>query len=167
MGSLPSPRQVRARLRRLRQLQGPSEVLLFVRVVAVALAVPLFVRLPLPRQAALLAPRPRPGRAKTPGPGAGRRDPEAIDRLTRCVALAQDVGRPLVRPGCLTRGITLYWFLGRQDDEIELCFGLGHPDESPTFAGHCWLSRSGVPFLERTDPTGSFGVVYRIPAAAP
>jgi hypothetical protein len=61
----------------------------------------------------------------------------------------------------------LYWFLGRADDEIELCFGLGRRDGGDDYSGHCWLTRGGQPFLERVDPAESFGVIYRIPAAAP
>ncbi len=145
-------------------MHGLGDVLLFARVVVVAAQVPWFVRLSLPRQAALLSGRrlagAKPERAEG-NPRAAR--PDVVDRVARCVDLAQDVARPLVRPGCLTRGITLYWFLGRSDEEIELCFGLGHPGDSEHYSGHCWLSRRGQPILERVDPTDSFGVVYRFP----
>lgn len=79
------------------------------------------------------------------------------------VELAQHVASPLVRRGCLTRCITLYWFLGRADDDIELCFGVGYPDGR--FGAHSWLAKGGQPFLERVDPTLSFAVIYRIPSA--
>lgn len=98
------------------------------------------------------------------GSGPGRADDVA--RLTRCVELAQDVARPLVRSGCLTRGIVLYWFLGRGDEEIQLCFGLGRPGDHLDYSGHCWLTRRGEPFLEPVDPRTSFSLIYRIPLDA-
>jgi len=130
------------------------------RVVVVASLVPVLARLSLPRQAAILS-RPPKG-AGGAGRATNQRDP---DQMVRCLDLAQGVARPLVRPGCLTRAITLYWFLGRGDDSVQLCFGLGHPVSGDDYSGHCWLTRAGEPFLERVDPTEIFGVVYRIPAA--
>jgi len=155
MRPVPTIRRVAARAATLRQLHHLDDVVLFARAVAVAAVVPLFVRLSLPRQAAVLSRPPR---------RSGRRPIRDVDQLVRCVELAQRAARPLVRPGCLTRAITLYWFLGRHDDQIELCFGLGHPVGAESYDGHCWLSRGGQPFLERVDPRDAFGVVYRIPA---
>ena len=59
--------------------------------------------LPLPRLAALVTRRPA-QRPVSPG---------QIERLERLVALAPRVAYPLVRTGCLTRGVTLFWFLRR------------------------------------------------------
>jgi hypothetical protein len=88
-----------------------------------------------------------------------------VERLDRLMALAPRVGRPLIRPGCLTRGVTLFWFLRRAGLDVELRFGLdstcdGTPD------GHCWLALDGEPFLERRDPRPRFAELYRLPLAA-
>ena len=152
------------RLRRLAELDA-ADLGLFVHVVLVGATVPLFLRLPLTRQAALLAP----GAGGNSGWRSSRRieadRAEDVARLTQCMELAQDVARPLVRAGCLTRGIVLYWFLGRGDGEIELCFGLGRPRDRVEYSGHCWLTRRGEPFLEPEDPRTSFSLIYRIPLA--
>jgi len=129
---------------------------MFLYVVAVGVAVPLVVRLPLPRQAALLS------RTARGGGSHRRRSHLEPERTARCVDIAQRVAAPLVRRGCLIRAISLYWFLGPHDADIELCFGVGRVDGQ--FSGHCWLTRSGEPYLERTDPREWFDVVYRIPS---
>ena len=59
-------------------------------------------------------------------------------------------GHPLVRPGCLTRGVTLYYALRRAGDDVSLCFGVG--EDGGQTAGHCWLDKAGRPLLERVDP---------------
>src|SRR4051794_40099068 len=102
------------------------------RVVVVAASVPALMRLRLTRVAALL----EPGTAPPPPDEAqlhalaGR-----IDRVLRR-------GRPLVRPGCLTRGVTLYWFLRRAGGDVRLVFGMGRVDGEA--AGHCWLVHDGT-----------------------
>ena len=127
------------------------------RVIAFAAAAPLIMRLPLPRAAALLTSAPR-GPRPLPAPA-------EIERLDRLVALAPRVARPLVRPGCLTRGITLFWFLRRAGLDVELRFGLDPRDADAT-EGHCWLSLDGEPFLERRDPRPRFAELYRLPLAS-
>jgi hypothetical protein len=72
-------------------------------------------------------------------------------------------GHPLVRPGCLTRGITLYYALRRVGLDVALCFGVG-PDEG-AMAGHCWLVLDGRPLLERVDPHSKFTEVVRVSRA--
>lgn len=148
---------VRSRLGALRQLSGPQEFFLLARVSVFAAAVPLLMRLPLPRAAALLtrAPRRR-GRLASPA---------EIERLERLVAIAPRVARPLVRPGCLTRGVTLFWFLRRAGLGVELRFGLDPREENST-DGHCWLSLDGEPFLEKRDPRPRFAELYRLPLPA-
>lgn len=150
---------LRDRAGALRELRGPGEVWQFARVCTFATAVPLLMRLPLPRVAALLtrAPRHR-GRARRPSAS-------EIERLDRLVAIAPRVARPLVRSGCLTRGITLFWFLRRAGLDVELRFGLDPRDPSAT-DGHCWLSLDGEPFLERRDPRPRFAELYRLPLPA-
>lgn len=148
-----------SRLRALSELRGAGEVLLLARLGAFAAAVPLLMRLPLPRVAALLTRPPR-RPPRRPPPSATQ-----IERLERLIALAPRVARPLVRPGCLTRGVTLFWFLRRAGLDVELRFGLDPGDEGAT-DGHCWLSLDGQPFLEKVDPRSRFAELYRLPLAA-
>lgn len=151
MSRLPTISRVQA----LRGLHGAGEVLLFLRVWCFAVTVPLLMRLPLPRLAALLR-RDAPSATESPHPG-------TAERLNELVALAQRVGHPLVRGGCLTRSVTLYWFLTGAGFDVELRFGLG--DLEQRFTGHCWLALEGEPFLERVDPRPRFTELYRVPAA--
>jgi len=69
-------------------------------------------------------------------------------------------GGPAVRPGCLTRGVTLYDALRRAGDDVALCFGVG--TAAGEMAGHCWLDRAGRPILERKDPRETFTEVVRV-----
>lgn len=68
--------------------------------------------------------------------------------------------KPVVRPGCLTRGVTLYYALRRHGVDVALCFGVG-PHEGE-MAGHCWLDLDGRPFLEPADPLSKFTEVVRV-----
>jgi hypothetical protein len=124
------------------------------RVCAFAAAVPLLMRLPLPRVAAFLT---RPPRRRSPSPA-------DVERLERVVTLAPRIAGPLVRSGCLTRGVTLFWFLRRQGLDVELRFGLD-PGGDEAVDGHCWLALDGEPFLERRDPS-RFTELYRLPLPA-
>jgi hypothetical protein len=145
------------RLWALSRLRSAREAAQFARVTAFAAVVPLLMRLPLPRVAALITRPPR-------------RAPVAlaqVDRLAELVALAPRVAHPVVRTGCLTRGVTLFWFLRAAGLDVELRFGLD-PTAGPSragVAGHCWLTLHGEPYLERTDPRARFVEVYRLPAA--
>jgi hypothetical protein len=140
------------RARALGELRGAREAALFTYVGVFASAVPLLMRLPLPRLATLLTRPP------------SRRQPSAaaVQRLDALVALAPRVAHPFVRGGCLTRGVTLFWFLGRAGVDVELCFGLD-PAEGDAADGHCWLVRDGRPFLERADPRPRFAEIFRLP----
>ena len=146
MSTLPS------RLRALGELRSAKELLLLARLGMFAATVPLLMRLPLPRVAALLSRPPRRPRPST----------AEIERLAQLVALAPRVARPLVRPGCLTRGVTLFWYLRRAGLDVELRFGLDALTGTET-DGHCWLSLDGEPFLEKRDPRPRFTVLYRLP----
>lgn len=140
------------RLRALSDLSGQREVLLCARVCAFACLVPLLMRMPLSRMARLLQHDVRTcscDEAKIDG-----------ERLAVIVESAQRAGHPLVRRGCLTRGVTLFWFLRRAGAEVELCFGLGA--ERGDYSGHCWLTLDGEPFLERVDPRPRFTEHYRL-----
>jgi Transglutaminase-like superfamily len=141
-----------SRLRALGQLRSAREIVLFARLSAFAGIVPLLMRLPLPRVAALLTRSP----ATAPAP------PATVERLERLVALAPRVAYPIVRPGCLTRGVTLFWFLRRAGLDVELRFGLDAGQDADT-DGHCWLTLDGEPFLEKVDPRPRFAELYRLP----
>jgi hypothetical protein len=145
----------RNRLGALRELRGLREALLFGYVLSFAATVPLMLRLPLPRFAALVT--------RPPGRAGGAPDPLRIERL---VQLAPRVGSPVVRTGCLTRGVTLFWFLRRAGVDVQLHFGLDLIDADAT-DGHCWLALDGEPFLEKVDPRPRFAELYRLPLTPP
>ncbi|HZV73348.1 MAG TPA: lasso peptide biosynthesis B2 protein [Conexibacter sp.] len=145
-----------SRLRALGELSSAREGLLLAQLGAFAATVPLLMRLPLPRLAALLT---RPPRHAPASPG-------EVERLERLIALAPRVAQPLVRTGCLTRGVTLYWFLRRAGLDVELHFGLD-PGHDAATDGHCWLSLDGEPFLEQRDPRPRFVELYRLSRAVP
>ena len=146
---------LRSRLEALRELRGPRELALFAYLTAFAALVPLMLRLPLPRLARLI----------TRSPAAGTPTPERIQRLTELMPLAIRFAYPLVRPGCLTRGVTLFWFLRREGLDVELRFGLDPLDlERPD--GHCWIALRDEPLFERDDPRPRFSELYRFPLAA-
>lgn len=141
-----------SRARALRELRGPREAALFTYLSSFASLVPLMMRLPLPRVASLLTRTPRRRSAS----------PDEIERLERLITLAPRVAQPLVKPGCLTRGVTLYWFLRRAGLDVELRFGLD-PTEREITDGHCWLALDDEPFLEKVDPRPRFAELYRLP----
>jgi len=149
---------VRDRAYALTLLRGPRDWLVLAQIGAFASAVPALMRLPLPRLAALIT---SPPHSRSPSPA-------EIERLDRVMTLAPRIGRPLVRSGCLTRGVTLYWFLRRAGLDVELRFGLDPNGGEPADLsdGHCWLTLDGEPYLERRDPRPRFTELYRLPLAA-
>jgi hypothetical protein len=146
---------VRDRLYALTLLRGPRDVLALLEVCVFGAAVPTVTRLPIPRLSALVT---RHLAARQP-------DSHRIERLERVVTLAPRIARPLVRSGCLTRGLTLFWFLRGAGLDVELCFGLDPETEGPA-DGHCWLALDGEPYLERRDPRPRFVELYRLPLTA-
>jgi hypothetical protein len=124
-------------------------VILFLRVLCVAAAVPFLLRLKMSRVQALLEPR-----IYSPA------DRHGVELITKYVEMAIRKGRPVVRPGCLTRGVTRYYFFRRDGMEVSLCFGMGKVKEA--FVGHCWLVKDGVPFMEMQDPRPLYAEMYRI-----
>jgi hypothetical protein len=90
--------------------------------------------------------------------------PETEVRIVEHFHLARRIGRPLVGTGCLTRGLTLCYFLRRAGVDVSLCFGMGKIDGE--FLGHCWLTRMGIPFLENRDPHLSYTRIFSIPQDA-
>ena len=132
-------------------VRNVAEALLFGRICIFAMLVPLLVRLSLPRMAVLVSPS---------QPGGTRPDAEDVRRLVGYVARAQRVLWPVVRSGCLTRGVTLFYFLGRAGMDVSLCFGIADPTGHTR--AHCWLVRDDEPFLEAVDPRGVYAETYRI-----
>lgn len=118
-----------------------------------ALAVPVLLRLRLEKLRAWLepGPAPRPGRELPPA---------AAEALVRRVDAILHARRPLVRSGCLTRGVTLYHFLRRAGADVSLCFGMG--EINGTFSGHCWIVLAGEPLAEPRDPRPLFVETYHI-----
>ena len=129
------------------------DAFLFIQVLFIAAAVPFLMRLKLSRLKALLEPR---------IPWSGERD--RAEQIAEYVELAIRKGRPLVRPGCLTRGVTRYYFLHRDGVDVSLCFGMGQVKEE--FVGHCWLVKDGVPFMETQDPGPLYAEMFRISGTA-
>jgi hypothetical protein len=141
------------RLAVLRQLHGPGDWLLLAGALVYAAGVPLLFRLSLARVASLLQPATAPS---TP-------DPARVQQVLRCVDAALSVGRPLVRPTCLTQAATRYHFLRRAGLDVTLRFGVGHVDGQ--LVGHCWLATDDEPFLEARDPRTVYVETYRVPPA--
>jgi hypothetical protein len=135
------------------KLRSVSNAALFLRVFAFAAAVPYLLRLKLPRVARALEPR----RNRS----AVRED--SVGKIAAYVETAIRHGKPFVRPGCLTRGLTRYYFLRRAGMDVALCFGMGRLDKE--FMGHCWLVKDGEPFLEAEDPRPRYAEMYRISRA--
>ena len=124
--------------------------MLAVRMLAFAAFVPLLMRLPLGALARLLT-RAVPSAVCTDG---------EIRRLHECYQTVIRRGSRFVRPGCLTRGVTLFYFLRKAGLEVDLVFGVGRVEGR--FVGHCWLVREDGPFLEARDPRPLYTETYRI-----
>jgi hypothetical protein len=127
---------------------------ILVRLTTVAALAPLLTRAGLHRLQRWLEPR-----HPLPAP-----EPADAERIMAQLAWWVDAvirrGHPVVRPGCLTRGVTLYYALRRCGVAVDLCFGVG-PDQG-AMAGHCWLDLDGRPVLERVDPLSKFTEVVRV-----
>jgi Transglutaminase-like superfamily len=131
-----------------------SDVVLLLRIFAFAAIVPCLLRLKLPRVAGVL----EWGRH-----GGAAQAQQDQDKIAAYVELAIRRGQPIVRPGCLTRGLTRYYFFRRAGMDVALCFGMGRLANG--FMGHCWLVKDGEPFLELEDPRPLYAEVYRISCA--
>jgi hypothetical protein len=130
-----------------------SDLFLFFQILFFAASVPLLLRFKLSRVGALLEPR-----------SSSRAERDRVGQIAECVEMAIRKGRPLVRPGCLTRGITRYYFFRRDGMDVSLCFGMGQVDGKDV--GHCWLVKDGVPFLETRDPRPLYSEMYRFSGSA-
>lgn len=139
---------------RTRSRRTLSEARLLLQIYLFVIAVPALLRLGLPRLAAILEPRRMPA---APDEARAEAIVSATDRVLRS-------GRPFVRTGCLTRGLTLFYFLRRAGVDVALLFGVGEVDGDPS--GHCWIVKGGEPFLEPRDPRPHFTEVCRLSSGA-
>lgn len=130
-----------------------GRALLATRVAAVAAVAPLLSRLRLQRLERVLEPH-RTGTVA---------DARRVDEVARTVDWVLG-SVPLVQRHCLTRGITMYYFLRREGADVQLTFGMG--DAGKGLAGHCWLVHNGEPYLEPKDPRPLFKEMYTIPRGA-
>jgi len=143
--------RITRRLRIVKQLRSPGDVLLFLRIFFFATAVPALLRLKMSTLQSMLEPRHAPL----------MRTPARIQKTVSYVDWALQLGRPLIRSGCLTRGLTLYYFLRRVGLDVTLCFGATKAEDR--IDAHCWLVKDGKPFLETKDPRLLFVKVYSLP----
>jgi len=125
---------------------------LFLRVLLFAAVVPYVLRLKISRVAGVLEP------GSDPSEVSDRRVKKISDFVERAIL----DGKPFVRSGCLTRGLTRYYFLRRAGLDVTLCFGMGGSERD--FMGHCWLEKDGRPFLEGED-TQRYVEMYRVSRA--
>jgi hypothetical protein len=109
------------------------------------------MRFPIERIARWLEPSGSPG----PEPS-----PDEVAALVTSIDGWLTRSRPLVRSGCVTRGITLYRFLRRAGADVSLRFGVGLVDGVLAF--HCWIVYRGEPLAERRDPRGVFAETWAI-----
>jgi len=124
-------------------------------VVTVAVIAPFLARLDLQHLQRYLEPSPRSSRSPSADSA------QVVEVLGRRMNQVIRWGRPLIRPGCLTRGITGYYILRRAGLDVALCFGMG-PVRGPGVAGHCWLVLDGEPVLEGVDPRPAFTELVRL-----
>jgi hypothetical protein len=133
---------------RLRAIGGLTAAAL--EAFAFGVAAPLLLRAKPDRVARVLEPRRAPV------------EPRSDDRITTTVQVTDAVlarGWPLLRRGCLTRGVTRYRMLRRAGADVALCFGAGTVDGS--IEAHCWIDRDGTPLLEPED-VSRFVEMFRI-----
>lgn len=132
-----------------------SDYILFLRIFVFAAIVPLLMRLRISKLARLLEPRSEPRPV----------DSEQIRKISAYTQRAIRMGKPVVRPGCLTLGLTRYFFLRRAGLDVALLFGMGRVQEGHGLDGHCWLVRDGEPFLENVDPRPLYVEMWRVSRA--
>lgn len=129
-------------------------VLFPLRVLGFAAAVPLLLRVvKLPQLGDRLEPD------DPPAPPTG---PMEVERLIRRIDRLIRVGWPVVRRGCLVRGITRYRFLREAGVDVTLCFGIGRLPGQESFTGHCWLEMDGRAVAEPQEPRPIYTETYRV-----
>jgi hypothetical protein len=134
----------------LREIHRRGESWLAARCLCFAVAVPALMRLPLPKLDAFL---------DWLVAGAPRSSRDA-DSAASTVLQVLEVGRPLVRRGCLTRGMTLYYGLRSAGFPAALRFGMGATAGGDGYDGHCWVELGGEPYRETRDPRPLFAPMY-------
>jgi len=138
-----------------RSSSAPTEAggaLLSLRILVFAAAAPvLLARTRLAALAAALEPA-APSAAEPTAAGVAAR----LARVDRVLA----AGWPLVRRGCLTRGLTRYRFLRELGADVSLAFGIA--PGSGDWEGHCCLELAGVPLAEPRDPRPTYAETWRI-----
>lgn len=149
------PAKLKRRLGLLARIRQGGEWGLFARLLLFAAAVPWLMKLRLLRAEQWLVPR-SPAR---------RVDPARVQKIIAYTDTALHFGRPLVQAKCLTRAVTLYYFLSRSGVDLTLIFGATSVDGK--FSAHCWLEHDGRAFAEDPDPGNDYAVLYTIPAQAP
>jgi Transglutaminase-like superfamily len=140
-----------SRLDRAREAVRSADRRLLVEMIVFASAVPLLMRLRLTRIHRILEWRRREATISA----------ETLEHIVGHFHLARRIAAPLVGSGCVTRGVTLYYFLTRAGADVSLCFGMGNIDGE--YTGHCWLTRMGAPFLESRDPRLLYTRIFSIP----
>ena len=136
----------------------PARDLLFpLRVLLFASFVPLILRL---RKLPDLPGWVEPAGALPPPPAAA-----TVAALVRRLDALLIAGRPIVRTGCMVRGLTLYRFLRRAGADVSLRFGAGAIRGE--FAAHCWIVYAGEPLEETVDPRPIFAETWRIEPSPP
>jgi hypothetical protein len=103
----------------------------------------------------------------------GRRQPAGTAQSVADDALAEWVDRLLYAlPGpwrhtCLKRSAVLYRLARRDGRQVELCIGVRRAPGG-SLAAHAWLTRAGLPYLERdSDPHEGYQVIARFPEQEP
>jgi hypothetical protein len=140
------------RVHALRRLDGPADLLLMLRILLYAAAVPAFTLTRITSWERFAGGRRASGNSAAP---------EVIKKTVDFVDAALIAFRPLVRGGCLVRGLTLYHFLTKDGVDVSLRFGFVRVDGSVT--GHCWLVRDGRPFLEPDRPSIAYTETFQLP----
>lgn len=125
-----------------------ADAFLLMRIAVFAAFVPWIARLPIARLRAFV----EPSRILP------HSNPIQVERIIRCTESVCRFGSRLIARRCMTRGLTLYYFLRRAGVDATLVFGAGRVEGQ--FAGHCWLERDGEPYLEKTDPRDFFTPIY-------
>jgi Transglutaminase-like superfamily len=143
------------RLAIVKHLACSEDWLLTLYVAFFAIAVPVLLRLKLVRLQSLLE----------PAEVAAAADAARVKNLVGRIESVLQLGGPLSHHQCLSRGLTLFYFLRREGVDVSLCFGMGKV--AGEFAGHCWLVKDGEPFLEAKDPRPIFTKIHSIPERQP
>ena len=139
------------RVRAISRLDGPLDVLLILRILVYAAAVPALTRAKLTSWSRFAGARRTRSRVR---PGAEQKTIDYVEAVL--VAF-----RPVVRSGCLVRGLTLYHFLRHAGVDVSLSFGVGRVGGG--FTGHCWLLKEGRPFLEPDRADHMYIETFRLP----